>query len=122
MKTNPLNLKRTLLRFWSSSSGNIAMLTAVIIMPLLMAVGAATDYAMLNRTQSNLQEIADSAALAAATEFGLSSGKNSAIEEAAKAFVYANDPSLKVVVNVDYESQEVKVELSKFWQPMLFII
>ena len=88
-------------------------------MPLLMAVGAATDYAMLSRAQSRLQEIADSAALAAATEFGLSSGKDDTIEEAAKAFVYANDQDLKVVVKVDYENQQVEVNLSKYWQPML---
>ena len=119
MKTTLLNLIRNFSRLWSDKSGNIAIITAVVAMPILMTVGTAIDFAMLSRAQSSLQEIADSAALAAATEFGLTSGKNDTIEEAAKAFVYANDPKLKVIVNVDYENQQVEVNLAKFWQPML---
>ncbi len=105
--------------FGRDGCGNFAVITAVVAMPLLLVIGTATDYSMLSRERSRMQEISDSAALAAAAELGLSSSSDEAIKEVARAFVFAHDPELEVKVKVDDENQQVKVGLAKVWEPLL---
>jgi Flp pilus assembly protein TadG len=54
--------------FWRSESGNFAMMTAVILPALLAGVGVAIDTANIVNSKSRLQNIVDSAVLAASQE------------------------------------------------------
>lgn len=54
--------------FWHSESGNFAMMTAVLLPTLLAGVGMAIDTANIMNAKSRLQNIVDSAVLAASQE------------------------------------------------------
>lgn len=54
--------------FWQSESGNFAMMTAVLLPALLAGVGMAIDTANIINSKSRLQNIVDSAVLAASQE------------------------------------------------------
>jgi Flp pilus assembly protein TadG len=54
--------------FWKSESGNFAMMTAVLLPVLLAGVGLSIDTAHIVNTKSRLQNIVDSAVLAASRE------------------------------------------------------
>src|ERR1700739_969144 len=51
-------------RFRSNSRGNVAVIFAIALVPLLTAVGAATDYSIANRIKAKMQSAADAAAVA----------------------------------------------------------
>jgi len=51
-------------RFWSDRKGNVAVLFAFAIVPVVGALGAAVDYSMANSYRTDLQKSLDSAALA----------------------------------------------------------
>lgn len=120
MKSKPRNrLMRLVSCFLPDQRGNIAIITAIAALPLLLAVSLATDYGMMTRDFARLQKISDSAALAAAAEFGLSSTTVKTVKEVAKAYVHNHDQDLKVTVKVDEKNSEVTVGLSKFWKPLL---
>src|ERR1700761_278819 len=51
-------------RFRSNSSGNIAVIFAIALVPILTAIGAATDYSAANRIKAKMQSAADAAAVA----------------------------------------------------------
>ena len=53
-------------RFSQDSSGAVAILFAIALLPILMAAGGAIDYAASLRAKQSLDTMADSAALAAA--------------------------------------------------------
>ena len=120
MKINLINRLMWLLScFLPDQRGNIAIFTALAAMPLLLVVSLATDYGLMTRDFARLQKISDSAALAAAAEFGLSSTTVKTITEVAKAYVHAHDKDVNVKVAVDEENSEVTVRLSKFWKPLI---
>jgi len=73
----------------------------------------------LSSERSRLQEIADSAALAAAAELGVSSSDDAIIREVAEAFVFAQDQDVEVDVVLGDDEQDVEVKLSKYWEPLL---
>lgn len=59
---------RTLLRaFHRDDRGNIALLSAIMMLPILMALGMGVDYALQRGRQDEMQGIADAAALSAVT-------------------------------------------------------
>ncbi len=56
-----------LLRFLRrSESGNVAVIFALTLVPVLGLIGAAVDYSMVTKSRSDLQAVADAAALAGA--------------------------------------------------------
>ena len=57
-------LAALLRRFRSNSSGNIAVIFALALLPILTAIGAATDYSTANRMKAKMQSAADAAAVA----------------------------------------------------------
>jgi Flp pilus assembly protein TadG len=57
-------LTALLRRFRSNSRGNVAVIFAIALVPLLTAVGAATDYSIANRIKAKMQSAADAAAVA----------------------------------------------------------
>lgn len=52
-------------RFWAGERGAIAIIFALLIIPLLMAVGVAVDYIRAQQAKTALQAVVDAAALAA---------------------------------------------------------
>ena len=67
--------------FYKSSRANVTTLTGVLSVPIFLAAGAAFDYTKAVQLESHLQDIADSAALAAAGELGLASADEQSIKE-----------------------------------------
>ena len=61
-------LHRLLSRFRRDQSGNIAMIFALSLLPLLSAVGCAVDYSLASRMRAKLQSAADGAAVAAISQ------------------------------------------------------
>ncbi|MEM7215521.1 MAG: pilus assembly protein [Pseudomonadota bacterium] len=57
-------------KFFSNHDGNIAVTSALLIIPLILAAGVAVDYSNIYRNKSRAQSAADSAALAVAREGG----------------------------------------------------
>jgi Flp pilus assembly protein TadG len=51
-------------RFWSDKEGNIAVLFALALIPVIGALGAAVDYGMANSYRTDMQKALDSTALA----------------------------------------------------------
>ena len=61
---------KKLAQFLKNSSGNVAMTTAICILPIFTAVGAAVDYSNYVNMRSAVQNAIDAAGLAAARELG----------------------------------------------------
>ncbi len=55
------------LRQWRDSRGNVALLTAILIFPLMFALGLAYDYTMASVRKDQIDGMADAAALGAVT-------------------------------------------------------
>ena len=76
-------------RFFSDTSGNFGIMTAILLPVLLGFAGAGMELANVMQVKADLQNTADSAALAAATEARLKEGAltDEQIKEIAKAFI-----------------------------------
>ncbi|MCP4184421.1 MAG: hypothetical protein GY761_14095 [Hyphomicrobiales bacterium] len=106
-------------RFWPSYHGSIATTVGIMIVPIMASISVAIDYSMAQQMRSRLQEISDGAALAAASELGLSGSNQNTIEEIARNYAISHDRDLKVSVTIYNETSEVQVDLSKHWKPLL---
>lgn len=58
-------MQRVFVLFGTNRSGAISVVFALVILPLIIAVGAAVDYSITARTQEMLQDAADAAAVGA---------------------------------------------------------
>ncbi len=86
---------RLLSRLLSCQSGNVGMMFAIGIVPMLLAVGAGVDYLRANQAQTVLQAAADAAALAG----GASSKTTEAeIKQVAQDYIDANNAADAVKV------------------------
>ncbi|MGO4611594.1 TadE/TadG family type IV pilus assembly protein, partial [Variovorax sp. 2RAF20] len=76
-------------RFLADTGGNFGMMTAILLPVLLGFAGAGMELANVMQVKADLQNTADSAALAAATEARLKEGAltDEQIKEIAKAFI-----------------------------------
>jgi Flp pilus assembly protein TadG len=69
--SEPRFLSRTtslLRRFRSNSSGNLAVIFAFAMLPILSAIGSAIDYSMATRMRAKLQSAADAASVASISQ------------------------------------------------------
>jgi Flp pilus assembly protein TadG len=82
MRTSGSTLLKTVPRCISREDGNVAVVFALSIVPLLLAVGVAVDYGRYNDAMAKLQSSADLAALAAAASPGKDETRIEAGEEA----------------------------------------
>lgn len=73
-------------RFARSGGGNVALTFALAATPIILSVGAAVDYSMASRTKTELDAIADAAALEAVNQQSLSLTPGKAKSEAQKMF------------------------------------
>ena len=76
-------------RFLADTNGNFGIMTAILLPVLLGFAGAGIELANVMQIKANLQNTADSAALAAATEARLKEGEltDEKIKEIARAFI-----------------------------------
>ena len=65
-------------KFVSDDTGNVGMMFSLVLLPLLVAIGAATDYTKMTREVSAGQDAADAAVLHAAHEYYNNFSRNSA--------------------------------------------
>lgn len=72
--------------FAAARRGAVAVLFAVMLIPLILATGAAVDFARIEILRTSLQSVVDGAALAGASALSLSSGSTSAVTVATDYF------------------------------------
>jgi Flp pilus assembly protein TadG len=92
-------------RFAAADEGNIAVIFAIAVLPILAFVGAAIDYSRAAKARTQMQEALDSAALMVAKD--LSTGTITASQVSAKAQSYftglfTNKEALYVAVSATY--------------------
>jgi Flp pilus assembly protein TadG len=115
-------------RFLHLEQGAAAIVFGVAA-PLLVGVaGIAVDYARFTNTQSELQGLADGAAVAAAKGLSVASMDGITAKGAVESYVQGNAANIawqkgkngiEVTAKVDQKNNTVEVELSKKWSPML---
>ncbi|MES2194181.1 MAG: TadE/TadG family type IV pilus assembly protein [Pseudomonadota bacterium] len=97
--------RRAFRRFPVADEGNIGMLFAVALIPILGLMGGAIDYSRANKARSSMQAALDSTALMLAKD--LSDGKITAGEISTKATtyftaLYTNKEAKSVTINATY--------------------
>ncbi len=80
-----------LCRFGTDRSGSVAVLFSVVLVPALMLVGAATDYARVVASKAKLQSTADAAVLAAGLD--VSGASDAVLQAKARAVIDAAFPA-----------------------------
>jgi len=73
----PINMCSLIRRFATDARANTAVIFALAIVPILAAIGCATDYSIANRMKAKLQAAADAASLASVSKN--SAGYNAAV-------------------------------------------
>ena len=121
-QTAMLKLASKLLR---NVSGNVALFAAVLSPVFFGAAGVTADYVILYQKRSQLQEAADTAALASAKELGLTSATGDSVKDTAKRYVHASldqmpkTDKLAVKTIVADDQKEVTVKINLYWRPFL---
>jgi Flp pilus assembly protein TadG len=108
---------QTLLR---CDRGNTIMMTALAAPALMGCVGLATDFAMLNLKQSELQTLADSVAIAGAKEMALASSSDSDVKSVSVAYaerVLEKKSGLSVDISINRKSASLTVNVEEQWTP-----
>ncbi|MCX7320558.1 MAG: pilus assembly protein [Hyphomicrobiales bacterium] len=99
-------VRHTARRFSRDERGNIAMIFAVALVPLLGFVGAAVDYSRANAARSSMQVALDSAALMVSKDLGadptLSTAAISAKAVSYFNALYTNSASSPITVSASY--------------------
>jgi len=85
-------------RLLGNRRGNVAILTAVIMLPTIFAIGLGLDFTLSRQRQDQINGIADAAALAAVTPNMLSQSDANAKAAATNMF----DSQIALVPNVNY--------------------
>jgi len=98
-------LRQSLARFVHSQDGNIAVIFAITIIPIISFVGAAIDYSRANAARSSMQAALDSTALMVAKD--LTDGTITASQISAKAqayftALYTNKDAKSVTITASY--------------------
>lgn len=103
------NIRKTISRFWNSQRGDTAIMFAISAIPVMLAAGAAIDYASYSNAKTHLQAALDTAAIAGAAASGKSDSERASIAEAAFDANLADGPA----AGYDIDS-EFKVESGVF--------
>ena len=122
LKSIAARLNRTVFDIKKCNRGNIAMMFALSLPALLGALGAASDYSMLEMKRTSLQAAADASALAAAKELGIASSNDSAVigsaQNYAKTSLGKSDSDAVTTVTVDRKKGSVTIAISEAWTPL----
>lgn len=92
-------------RFGRSADGNVAVIFAITLLPLLGFVGAAVDYSRVNAARTNMQAALDSAALMVAKDDAAGNLSSSQLNAKAQAYfnaLYTNSDATNIVISATY--------------------
>lgn len=101
----PRTIARLLRRFARASEGNIAILFAIALVPLLGFVGAAVDYSRANRARTAMQAALDSTALMVAKDLSAGVITTFQINATAQQYftaLYTDKEAQSISVNATY--------------------
>ncbi len=117
-------MKNLFYKFARNKSGNVAIMTSILILPLFAAIGASIDYARMVRIRSDMQQATDSAALASTRELQLAAAHTRSIKAVARQMVLANASfgtrrNIKIKAAIQNDQKGVTVTVSYAWQPMI---
>ncbi len=102
------HLRQLFERLLPESRGNVAVTVAVLMVPLVLALGMSTDYTLARTRQDRLNGIADTAALAAVTPTMMN--QTTATARAAALAVLRS--GVATVPNVTYDSDNMTVTVT----------
>jgi Flp pilus assembly protein TadG len=88
---------RSLARLRPDRRGVVAIITALLILPMVLAVGMSIDYARMAQSHTALQDAVDNAALAGATVYQAPGQSSAAVTVATNYFNAAQLPSMLTV-------------------------
>ena len=106
-----------LTRFLNDKSGNFAIVTGLLAIPLMLSAGLAVDYTSASADRTNMQQAADSASLAGGRVFD---GTNAAAAKAAaESFLkgYTSNLPAGTTYNVTLTGQTVQVKINGSSKP-----
>ena len=122
-------IARLVSKFLRNDEGNVALITAIIALPLLLGGGILVDYTLLTRAESALQIAADNAALASAKELTLSNATEETIEQLSESYVFANltnqfdvsrsGNTVDVQTLIESNRTGLSVNLEYHWKPFI---
>src|SRR5262249_24037669 len=103
--TTKMRFSRVMRRFASAREGNVAVIFAIALVPILGFLGSAIDYSRANRARSTMQAALDSAALMVSKD--LSSGliDKTQVEATAQKYfnaLYTNKEATGITVTASY--------------------
>ncbi len=107
--------------FCLEEDGNVAVITAILAIPLLMAAGVAVDYSRLANAQKKAQQAADAAVLAASSADDLTDAQ---ANQEARRFFLINYPDIDQLQSYDLSistdgSDEVEIQFTGTLPPSL---
>ena len=92
-------------RFWFGQRGNIAILTALVMIPLTFSLGMGIDYTFAKRRQDEMNGIADAAALAGVTPSKMT--QSTLVSQAASQAMFS--AQIATVSGMSYSASNVTV-------------
>jgi Flp pilus assembly protein TadG len=102
-------LRLALRRFPAADDGNIAVIFAIALLPMLAFLGAAIDYSRANMARSAMQQALDSTALMVAKDLSMGVINTSQINATAQAYftaLYTNKEAKGVTVSATYTNAQ----------------
>jgi Flp pilus assembly protein TadG len=109
--------RRRMSRFAADNAANTIVTFALTLPILVAAAGMAVDYSLAAKARSNMQAVADSAALASVTELQLARSDESRITAVANNFVNSALQDVSTTVKVDLDALTVQVGIDKHYTP-----
>lgn len=101
--------------------GALAVSFAIAAPALMIVVGMATDYAFMVRYRTELQAVADAAAIAGAREMTLAQSDASQVDAVVASYIAVNGKkrggTITTTTQVNSQDASVNVSLSELWTP-----
>ncbi len=110
-------MRAFLRRFFSDPKGNVAILFAIAVVPIIGAMGAAVDYSMASAQRVNLQAAIDATGLALAK---IMPASQTELEARGKEWFLANlgqTPLTNVTLTISGTTGKLNIEAHGYYQP-----
>jgi len=111
-------------RFLINQCGALAVSFAIAAPALMIVAGMATDYAFMVRFRTELQAVADAAAIAGAREMTLAQSDPDEVDAVVESYVAVNAKNRRggpvtTTTQVNSKDSSVEVSLSQTWTPFM---
>lgn len=114
-------LYKGLVKYLAHRGGALAVSFAIAAPALMIVAGMATDYAFMVRYRTELQTVADAAAIAGAREMTLAQSNASQVDAVVASYVAVNGKKrggpITTTTQADSQEASVNVSLSETWAP-----